>query len=170
MGGANALHCETLSKIFKIGSEFPSHIHCTQAGCRDGCLHAGTVKGKDTKSCVIRFDQSIINAEVKRSQWTNEDTASKFGSSVGISKHTAYSMPPNGVSIVTLWSREWDTEFEVTVKWNATASSSAARDEHAKFSWRSLLPSRLSRGPTYTGRIGCQWADNQRVKSQPSRN
>jgi len=50
------------------------------------------------------------------------------------------------------------------VKWNATASSSpsATRDGHGKFSWRSLLPSRLSKGPTYTGRIGCQWADNQR--------
>jgi len=65
-----------------------------------------TVKGNDTKSCVIRFNQNIINVEVKRSKRTSGDTISKFGSSVGISKHTAYSMPLNGVPIVTLWSRE----------------------------------------------------------------
>jgi hypothetical protein len=83
-----------------------------------------TVQGKDTKSCVIRFDQNIINVEAKRPERIRGDTISKFGST----KHVAYSMPPNGVPIVTLWSRGWDAEFEVTVKWNATASSSVATD------------------------------------------
>jgi hypothetical protein len=120
-----------------------------------------TVRGKDTKSCVIKFDQNIINVEVRRSEHANGDAVTKFGSSVGISEDTAYSIPSRGVPIVTLWSREWDTEFEVTVKWNATAPPSATKDGHAKFSWKSLLPLRSSRGPNYTGRIGCQWADNQ---------
>jgi hypothetical protein len=121
-----------------------------------------TVKGKDTKSCVISFDQNIIDVEVRRSERTSGDGVTKFRSGVGISDQTAYSMPSNGVPIVTLWSREWDTEFEVTVKWNVTtASPSATKDGHARFLWKALLPSRLSESPNYTGRIGCQWADNQ---------
>jgi hypothetical protein len=40
---------------------------------------------------------------------------------------------------------------------------------HLKFSWKLLLPSRISTGPTYTGRIGCQWADNQRAQITATR-
>ncbi|KIM32871.1 hypothetical protein M408DRAFT_20208 [Serendipita vermifera MAFF 305830] len=120
-----------------------------------------TVKGLDTKSCVIIFDQNIVDVHVRRFRQGDGDSGAKFGPSVGMSKDTPYSIPHDGIPIMTLWSREWDTEFEVTVKWNSTAISSETEGGHSRFSWRSLLPFPRRKWPTYTGRIGCQWADNR---------
>lgn len=120
-----------------------------------------TVRGKDTKSCIISFDQNVMDIRVRSPERDNKDGTTKLGPSIGISEDTVYSMPDNGVPVVTLLSRKWNAEFEVTVKWNSTAVALEGKGENAKFSWRSLLPFPRKRWPTYSGRIGCQWSDNQ---------
>lgn len=83
------------------------------------------------------------------------------------SQDTAYPMPLEGVPKVGLWSRDWNTNFEVTVRW-----PSDGIEQRKDLPWRSMLaslsplshnrPLNESSGswPERTGRIGCNWADN----------
>jgi len=114
-----------------------------------------TVKGQNTKSCVIEFDQNIMDVQVRRAEPESKPSQSYGKPTVYTSrlpKNTAYSIPSGGVPVVSLYSRDWDTEFEVIVRWNSTAHHVGKRSF-----WRSLLPIRSATWPARTGRIGCQW-------------
>jgi hypothetical protein len=116
-----------------------------------------TVKGQNTKSCVIKFDQNIMDVQVRRTEPESRPSQSHGKSTVYTSrlpKNTAHSMPSGGVSAVSLYSRDWETEFEVIVRWNSTSHYVEKRSF-----WKSLLPIRSAKWSPRTGRIGCQWED-----------
>ncbi|CAG7846906.1 Vacuolar membrane protease {ECO:0000250/UniProtKB:P38244} {ECO:0000305}; AltName: Full=FXNA-related family protease 1 {ECO:0000250/UniProtKB:P38244} [Serendipita indica DSM 11827] len=113
-----------------------------------------TVKGKDTKSCVLQFDQNIIDVRVHRRDLVHADAHGWSGTV--IQKEGPYAIPSHGIPMIKLYGREWGAEFEVTVRWNSTDESQGRHK-----GWRSFLFSRGSaRWPKRTGRIGCQWQEN----------
>ncbi|PVG03143.1 hypothetical protein CPB86DRAFT_428878 [Serendipita vermifera] len=117
-----------------------------------------TVKGTDTKSCILKFDQPIIDIQVRHlyGEESNGIPASR------IPEESPYPIPPEGATVVSLWSRTWNPEFEVIVKWNATEDENSAKKEgkHGSSFWRRIFSSREENLLPKTGRIGCQYADN----------
>ena len=85
-----------------------------------------TVKGRNTRSCRIYFDNMPIYEYVVRS---SDGVGEKKGMQLG------YEVGKRGIMKLILWSRTWDREFVVDVK------------------WADPLPFKLH------GRIGCEWAE-----------
>lgn len=83
------------------------------------------VKGRNTRSCRVYFDnQPILEYVVRSSDGVGEKKGMQFGYEVG----------KRGLRELILWSRTWDREFIVDVKWG---------DDN----------------PGLQGRIGCEWAE-----------
>ena len=84
------------------------------------------VKGRNTRSCRVYFDNQPIFEYVVRS---SDGVGEKKGMQLG------YEVGKRGVKELILWSRTWDREFVVDVKWGNDSTR--------------LLQ----------GRIGCEWAE-----------
>ncbi|KAG8924458.1 hypothetical protein FRC01_011478 [Tulasnella sp. 417] len=89
-----------------IGTEFGSTakpdiitFNATRLTANTGKL---TVKGRNTRSCRLYFDDPIKAIHVK-------------GGNDRV--QPGYPVPEDGVKEVRLWSRTWDKEFEVLVEW-----------------------------------------------------
>jgi hypothetical protein len=132
-----------------------SHLVTSTARRLDESSAIFTVKGQSTKSCVIKFDQNITDVQVRRAQPDSKPSQSHGTVYTSkLPKNTTYSIPSGGVPWLFLYSRDWDTEFEVIVRWNSTTHHA---EKHSF--WKSLLPIRSTKWPAQTGRIGCQWQD-----------
>ncbi|KIO31881.1 hypothetical protein M407DRAFT_19145 [Tulasnella calospora MUT 4182] len=91
-----------------IGTEFGSSavkpdlitFNATRLTANTGKI---TVKGRNTRSCRLYFDDPIKAAHVK-------------GGNDRV--QPGYVVPEDGVKEVRLWSRTWDKEFEVLVEWD----------------------------------------------------
>ena len=84
-----------------------------------------TVKGRNTRSCRIYFDnQPILEYVVRASNGVGEKKGMQYGYEVG----------KRGLEALILWSRTWDREFVVDVKWGDDSSG-------------------------LHGQIGCEWAE-----------
>ena len=78
-----------------------------------------SVKGMNTRSCRLYFDGSpVMSYHVQGSSGSLQD---------------GHGIPENGISDIRLWSRTWDREFTVDVKWS-------------------------SKG-TKEGRVACEWVE-----------
>jgi hypothetical protein len=117
-----------------------------------------TVKGIDTKSCILRFDQPIVDVQI-RHIYGEESQPSADGPVSRIPKGSPYPIPPEGANVVSLWSRTWNPEFEVTVKWNATEDANSGEKQSYSL-WKRIFSSQKEKWLTKTGRIGCQYTDN----------
>ncbi|KAG8767687.1 hypothetical protein FRC15_005525, partial [Serendipita sp. 397] len=115
-----------------------------------------TLRGKKTKSCVMRFDQNVIEVHVRRAGSDRDYTSIPIhdDNDMEVVPGSDYFMPPKGVPLVQLFSREWDTTFEVKVRWNTTAV-----DSEKQSLWQTFF-ARREKWPRQTGRIGCQWHEN----------
>ncbi|KAG8808201.1 hypothetical protein FRC19_006061 [Serendipita sp. 401] len=115
-----------------------------------------TLRGKKTKSCVMRFDQNVIEVHVRRAGSDHDDTSIPVhdDNDMEVVPGSDYFMPPKGVPLVQLFSRDWDTTFEVKVRWNTTAV-----DSEKQSLWQTFF-TRREKWPRQTGRIGCQWHEN----------
>ena len=83
------------------------------------------VKGRNTRSCRVYFDnQSISEYVVRSSDGVGERKGMQRGYEVG----------KGGIKELILWSRTWDREFVVDVKWGDGNTG-------------------------LQGRIGCEWAE-----------
>jgi len=88
-----------------------------------------TVKGRNTRSCRVYFDnQPILEYVVRSSDGVGEKKGMQYGYEVG----------KRGIRELILWSRTWDREFVVDVinKWGDDSDSTGLQ-----------------------GRIGCEWAE-----------
>jgi hypothetical protein len=84
-----------------------------------------TVKGRNTRSCRVYFDNQPISEYVVRS---SDGVGEKKGMQYG------YEVGKRGLKELILWSRTWDREFVVDVKWGDDSNG-------------------------LQGRIGCEWAE-----------
>lgn len=84
------------------------------------------VKGRNTRSCRVYFDNQPISEYVIRS---SDGVGEKKGMQLG------YEIGKRGVKELILWSRTWDREFVVDVKWGDNSTTGLQ------------------------GRIGCEWAE-----------
>jgi len=84
-----------------------------------------TVKGRNTRSCRVYFDNQPIFEYVIRS---SDGAGEKKGMQLG------YEVGRGGIRELILWSRTWDREFVVDVKWGHDSTGL----------W---------------GRVGCEWAE-----------
>ena len=84
-----------------------------------------TVKGRNTRSCRIYFDNQPITEYVVHS---SDGVGEKKGMQRG------YEIGKRGLKELILWSRTWDREFVVDVKWGDDRNG-------------------------LQGRIGCEWAE-----------
>jgi hypothetical protein len=87
------------------------------------------VNGRNTRSCRIYFDNQPILEYVIHS-------TDGFGEKKGMQR--GYEVGERGVKELILWSRTWDKDFVVDVKWSDDSNSS---------------------GFKLQGRIGCEWAE-----------
>ena len=88
-----------------------------------------TVKGRNTRSCRVYFDnQPILEYVVRSSDGVGERKGMQYGYEVG----------KRGVKALILWSRTWDREFVVDVKWGDDSTSTSG---------------------SLQGQIGCEWAE-----------
>ena len=86
-----------------------------------------TVKGRNTRSCRVYFDnQPIFEYVIRSSDGVGEKKGMQHGYEVG----------KRGVKKLILWSRTWDREFIVDVKWGDDSGTAGLQ-----------------------GRIGCEWAE-----------
>ena len=86
-----------------------------------------TVKGRNTRSCRVYFDnQPILEYVIRSSDGVGEKKGMQHGYEVG----------KRGVKKLILWSRTWDREFIVDVKWGDDSGTAGLQ-----------------------GRIGCEWAE-----------
>ena len=86
-----------------------------------------TVKGRNTRSCRVYFDnQPIFEYVIRSSDGVGEKKGMQHGYEVG----------KGGVKKLILWSRTWDREFIVDVKWGDDSGTAGLQ-----------------------GRIGCEWAE-----------
>ena len=84
-----------------------------------------TVKGRNTRSCRVYFDnQAIFEYVVRSSDGVGEKKGMQHGYEVG----------KRGIRELILWSRTWDREFVVDVKWGDDSTG-------------------------LQGRVGCEWAE-----------
>ena len=83
------------------------------------------VKGRNTRSCRVYFDNQSISEYVVRS---SDGVGGRKGMQRG------YEVGKGGIKELILWSRTWDREFVVDVKWG---------DDNTGLQ----------------GRIGCEWAE-----------
>lgn len=86
-----------------------------------------TVKGRNTRSCRVYFDNRPIFEYVIRSS----DGVGEKGMQLG------YEIGKRGAKELLLWSRTWDREFVVDVKWGLGEGEDSALE----------------------GRIACEWAE-----------
>ncbi|KAG8872471.1 hypothetical protein FRB98_009577, partial [Tulasnella sp. 332] len=80
-----------------------------------------TIKGANSRACRIYFDHPVTSVRV-------------VGGNTKL--QTGYTMPPDGINEVRLWSRTWDRTFEVDVGWEGKVRSEVV-----------------------SGRVACEWAE-----------
>lgn len=80
-----------------------------------------SIKGANTRACRLYFDHPVTSVRVA-------------GGKTKLQR--GYTMPPEGINEVRLWSRMWDRTFEVDVDWEGKVRSEAV-----------------------TGQVACEWAE-----------
>lgn len=71
-----------------------------------------TIRGVNTRTCRLQFDAPISSYYVHGSSGRMQP---------------GYEVPPEGITDLVLWSREWDREFVVDIQWNGTQETMEGR-------------------------------------------
>ncbi|KAK7691951.1 hypothetical protein QCA50_005356 [Cerrena zonata] len=98
-GGNSSVDAASISRT----NHHSDWLHAT-ASRTEAATATFTVRGTNTRSCRLKFDQPISGFQVRN----------------GGRIQPGYEIPKSGLKDIVMWSRTWDNEFVVDVQWSAS--------------------------------------------------